>query len=449
MFSRMAYHRCGMSSRFSRLVALLVLAASGIGAAVAVAQNEAGSPVIVIDVHDPMDQRLMDFLDTTLRDTDAHLFVLQVDAPAMSSGNPERLFEAIAGASAPVVVWAGAAPASVHGGAASMLNIADIGAAAPGVRIGFLEPTVVKDPGLAAPIRLDHGEDRSAVEEAAALLRSAVVTVDEPIAGYVDVVVPTIGQLIAGLDGVEVVRNGSAFTLATARTETTDEGTVTVSAREVRFLKPGLWDRFLRLASRPETTFFFLIAGVAIATFEFYAAGVGVTAVVAAVCLFLSGYGLATLPVRWLSVAAVLAGLFLYTWDFQRNQLALRTVAGTALLLAGGLTLTAAAPQYGPSWWVVILIVIGALLFYAFALTTIARSRFSTRTIGRESLVGKAGLASSDLDPDGIVDIDGARWRARSHREAGIRKGDQVEVIEVSGIVLEVGPTTSGTSVRE
>lgn len=434
-----------------RLIALIFFVVSALGAVAAVAQDQPGPPVIVIEVHDPMDQRLMDFVSETLRETDAHLFVLQIDSSAMSSGDPEELFAAISTASAPVVVWAGAAPASVHGGSASLLNIADIGAAAPGVHIGYLDPTVVKTPDLVAPVRLDHGQDQdeSAVVDADALLRSGVVTVEEPIAGYVDVVVPTIGQLIAGLDGVEVARNGSTFTLATARAETADGETVIVSAREVRFLKPDLWDRFLRLSSRPETTLFFLIAGVAIATFEFYAAGVGITAAVAAVCLFLSGYGLATLPVRWLSVAAVLAGLFLYTWDFQRNQLALRTLAGTALLLGGGLTLTDAAPQFGPSWWVVTLIVIGALLFYAFALTTIARSRFSTRTIGRESLVGKAGLASSDLDPDGVVDIDGARWRARSHREAGIRKGDQVEVLEVSGIVLEVGPAASGPAVRE
>lgn len=432
-----------MSSRLARLIALACFVVSAFGAVAAGAQTGTESPVIVVEVHDPIDQRLLDFVSETLRQTDAHVFVLQVDSPGISSGDPSGLYEAMADAPAPVVVWAGAAPASVHGGAAGLLNIADIGAAAPGVELGHLEPAVITDPERAAPIRLDHGGDAAAVEEATALLSGGTVTVAEPIPGYVDVVVPTIGQLIVGLDGVEVVRGGSTFTLATAQIDTTDQGAVTVSAREVRFLKPGLWDRFLRLASRPETTLFFLVAGIATATFEFYAAGVGVTAAVAAVCLFLSGYGLATLPIRWISVVAIVIGLFLYTWDFQRNRLALRTLVGTVFLLAGGLMLTDAAPQFQPSWWVVTLIVIGALLFYAFALTTIARSRFSTRTIGREGLLGRHGRAGSDLTPEGVVDIDGARWQARSHREAGIRKGDRVEVLEVTGIVLEVGPVAS------
>ena len=69
---------------------------------------------------------------------------------------------------------------------------------------------------------------------------------------------------------------------------------------------------------------------------------------------------------------------------------------------------------------------------------TVARSRFSTQTIGRESLIGRPGVAASDLTPDGEVEIDGATWRATSHREAGITKGDPVTVLGVA--VLAQGP---------
>ena len=77
------------------------------------------------------------------------------------------------------------------------------------------------------------------------------------------------------------------------------------------------------------------------------------------------------------------------------------------------------------------------------ALTTVARSRFSTRTIGRGHLVGRRGVAKTGFDPTGIVEVDGAAWRARTHRAAGLGAGDPVEVLAVSGIVLEVGPPTS------
>jgi membrane-bound ClpP family serine protease len=95
--------------------------------------------------------------------------------------------------------------------------------------------------------------------------------------------------------------------------------------------------------------------------------------------------------------------------------------------------------------------VIGTALFYGIALTTIARSRFSTRTIGRDHLVGRVGVAETDFDPEGIVAIDDARWRGRSHRAAGINAGDAIRVTEVNGIVLDVEPAAeeANQGVRE
>jgi membrane-bound serine protease (ClpP class) len=143
---------------------------------------------------------------------------------------------------------------------------------------------------------------------------------------------------------------------------------------------------------------------------------------------------------NWFGVALALFGLLLYTWEFQQNRLGIRSVVGTAALLGGGFWYTSAAPQYTPAWWGVVITVIGIALFYGFALTTVVRSRFSTLTIGREYLVGKQGVAETDFDPEGVVVVDGARWRARSHRAAGLGPGDAIEVLEVNGILLEVGP---------
>jgi membrane-bound ClpP family serine protease len=285
-------------------------------------------------------------------------------------------------------------------------------------------------------------EERAADAIAATLiLTSNSLLVEDSIAGYVDEVVPTIGQLIVGLDGEVLTRGAATFEIETAEMVIREDGTEATSpSRLVQFLKPGLWDRFLRLASEPEATFFFLVAAIAAATFEFYAAGVGVSAAASMLAFLLAGYGLATLPISWPSVGAVGVGLLLYTWDFQRNRIGWRSVLGTILLLVGGLTITDARPQMAPVWWIVIIVVAGTALFYGVALTTIVRSRFSTATIGRDYLIGKGGRAETAFDPEGIVVVDEARWRGRAHREAGIGPGDAVEVTGVDGIVLDVEP---------
>ena len=80
------------------------------------------------------------------------------------------------------------------------------------------------------------------------------------------------------------------------------------------------------------------------------------------------------------------------------------------------------------------------------AATTIVRSRFGTPTIGREHLVGATGIADSSLDPDGVVVIEGAKWRARAHRAAGVSSGEEIEVLSVEGITLQVAPKETAKS---
>jgi len=124
--------------------------------------------------------------------------------------------------------------------------------------------------------------------------------------------------------------------------------------------------------------------------------------------------------------------------EFQRNDLGWKTLLGALLIGAGGLRFVDAAPQMVPSWWIVLIVVLGTTMFFAFAMTTVVRSRFSTQTIGREHLVGRTGTALGEIAPEGFVVVDGAEWRARSTRASGIRAGDAVVVAAVEGITLAV-----------
>jgi membrane-bound serine protease (ClpP class) len=97
-----------------------------------------------------------------------------------------------------------------------------------------------------------------------------------------------------------------------------------------------------------------------------------------------------------------------------------------------------------PRWWVVALVCVGTAVFMLAGMTAAVRSRFSTPTIGREAMVGEMGRAEVDVDPDGVVRIRDALWRARTNRATPIQAGDAVRVVEVQGLVLEVEPETGG-----
>ncbi len=413
----------------ARLLRLLLAGAFAI-AGLAPAAAAGDDAVVVADVRGPLEQRAIDFLTDVIENEPGQLIVLQINNPGIASGDPEPLFDAIEASPRPVTAWVGPSGAEAYGGAAELLYLAAYAGAAPGAHVGYLNERLA---GTGAAELIQPGVDPA--------VRYGSVEIAAPLEGIVDEVVPTIGQFIATLDGRELATAAGPVVVETAETTTDENGAeIIVPSVEVRFLKPGLLTRFLRLAIRPEALFFFLTVGLAAAAFEFYAAGVGITAAVASLALFLAGFGIASLPMNWLAFGLVIAGMALYTVDFQNTTISWRGLLGTAALLFGGLRITTASPQFGPEWWAVVLAVVGIAAFYMVALTTVARSRFSTRTIGREHLIGKHGVAETGFDPTGIVQVDGARWKARSHRAAGIGPGDAVEVVAVTGVVLEVGP---------
>ena len=59
-------------------------------------------------------------------------------------------------------------------------------------------------------------------------------------------------------------------------------------------------------------------------------------------------------------------------------------------------------------------------------------------------MIGEDGVAEVAVDPDGVVLIRGARWRARTNRATPIEAGDPVRVVAVEGLVLEVEPPEGG-----
>lgn len=405
------------------LAALMVIPAAG-------AQET--PPLDVIVLSGPLDQSAIRFVEDTLEMVAANgsqAAIVQLDSEGALSGDIDALIDLFKDPPLPLVVWVGEAPAVAYGGAAQLLLAAPMKTAAPGAEIGYLTPTVA---GSDDVIEIVAGA-------ASFDLFDEIVIVEGATPGLVDAALPSVGQVVVWLNGREVQSQRGAATLQTARQEAGEDGTARiVPTAQVRFHEPGLFTRFLRLSIRPEAAFFFLVMGLTVAAFEFYAIGPGLAAATGVISLLMAGYGLSVLPIRWWALVLVGLGLLVYTAEFQRRSFGILSILATGALVAGGLFLTDAAPQITPSPWGVVLTVVAAIFFYLIAMPVVARSRFSTGTIGRDRLIGRTGSALTSLDPEGVVEVDGARWSARSHREAGIKEGDPVTVTAVQGLMLEV-----------
>lgn len=71
------------------------------------------------------------------------------------------------------------------------------------------------------------------------------------------------------------------------------------------------------------------------------------------------------------------------------------------------------------------------------------------RTHGN-SLVGHTGVVVRELAPEGMVEIHGELWRARSGGEpARLGEGERVRVLTMEGLLLRVAPTEDHKKGRE
>ena len=377
-----------------------------------------GGGIDVVDVSGPLDATALEFIADSVEagaEVGQELSVIQLNSRAvLDSKEYERLESLITNPPLPVTVWVGPSPAFAYGAAADLAHVVDHGAIAPPDSVeGHYEPSILGVDG-------DRSDEVVRAGETGLTLQ------------------PTIRQFLQDLDGQTFTTADGDVVVSTVRAF--EEG---VTLKPVTFRKPGFGTRFLRLAVMPEAAFFFLIVGLSIGVFEFYALGPGVAAGVAAVSLFLGGWGLLTLPSRWWAVAGVFLAVLALVTAHQRGGRLPLTIAGAALAQISGMFLIDGGGQIDPRWWLILPSVLGALFFFLLAMPTVQKARLSTETIGRDGLIGELGKALVGFDPDGVVEVGGARWRATAHREAGLAAGDSITVTGVDGLFLEVEPATA------
>ena len=91
-----------------------------------------------------------------------------------------------------------------------------------------------------------------------------------------------------------------------------------------------------------------------------------------------------------------------------------------------------------PHPWGLVAVAIGAALDIAETGVFVWWSKRRRVLVGIEAIVGRTGVATDDLWPDGQVRVNGELWRARC--DGGCDAGTAVVVRAVDGLTLEVEP---------
>jgi membrane-bound serine protease (ClpP class) len=138
----------------------------------------------------------------------------------------------------------------------------------------------------------------------------------------------------------------------------------------------------------------------------------------------------------------VALGLFGFAVDVQSGAPRTWTAIGAMCLVVGSLLLF--GEGIGITWLTLIAVLAAVFLLMVSGMRSMVRARFSTPTIGREAMIGTLGQATTAVDPEGTVSLDGGLWRARTNRATPIEAGDRVRVVSIDGLLLEVEPEEGG-----
>jgi membrane-bound serine protease (ClpP class) len=387
------------------------------------AQDADAGVAVVLQVSGLLDPLLADFVVDGIENADAEgakVVVLQLNSTGsvISTDKLHELADVIADAEVPIAMWVGPSGARATGPWVEIAGLVDRIGVAPGSRIG------------------NSGSERLLDDRFGDLLGAAGVLMQNDTIGADQVIelgiapndAPTVGDFVVSLSdlGVEISTRGEG------------EDARTVSDSVVRFERLSLVAGQLHTVASPPVAYLLFTIGLALLVFEFYTAGVGVAGVVGAGMFLLGVFGLWILPVSAAAIVLIVLAMCSFSVDVQTGVPRYWTIVGALALLVG--TVILFKEGVSMSWIPMVVGVVGITMMMVTGMPTMVRTRFSTPTIGREWMIGQVGAALEDVDPDGIVKINEALWKARTNRATPVASGGQVRVVAVEGLILEVEP---------
>lgn len=250
--------------------------------------------------------------------------------------------------------------------------------------------------------------------------------------GVVEAMAPTMEELLAMVDGMEV--------------EVAKRGRVIVQTRgvDMHYFGPSIRVRVLRILADPTIAYLLFTLGVWGVVFGFFTAGFE-GEIIGGILLILGLIGLGFYLNLFIVILLVLGGILVFV-EMRDPGLQFFGPAGAFCLLLGSLLFLQLDPErwsISPEWYwsfmiavaVIAAILAGFSLFVFYKLLRSAKQRPTTL-----KFLGEFARAIDQIEPDkeGFIRFRGEYWKARS--STSVNPGQKVKIIAKDGPVLVVEP---------
>ena len=412
------------------------------GACLAWAQAPTTPIVVQIDLNDIVHPVSASYVSDGIKhakDIGAQAVILRLDTPGGLADSMREVVETILSSPVPVITWVGPNGARAASAGFFILLAGDVDVMAPGTNTGAAHPVT------ATGQKIEDVMEKKIVSDASAYIRSYTAkrgrnvqlaesavtesrsfTAEEALKGnLIDGVISDVQGIIDQYDGKEIRRFDDSLVrlhLHGASIETTQ-----MTARQ----------KILSRVLDPNLALILALAGLLGLYVEITHPGLIAPGIIGAISLILALFAFNMLPINWAGAALILLAIVLFVLEATVTSHGLLAIGGIIAMIAGGLMLVE-----GPIPQLRIHLSTALGLAFPFAIITVVLVRLvylshrRKSIVGEEAMVGKIGIAKTDLHKEGKVLVRGEYWNAYSERP--IPAGARVRVVKVNGLTIEV-----------
>ena len=452
-------------------VVLLSLAALATSTA-----QQAQRQALVIDIEGAIGPGIADHVVrqfSGLDPTRVGLVILRLDTPGGLDTAMRQIIRAEL--ASPVAVVAYVAPSGARAASAGtyITYAAAIAAMAPGTNLGAATPIVIggmpempgstptepekkpdekgakkSKPEPTPPASEGDTETRKMVNDAVAYIRSlaqlhgrnadwaesavrgaASLPAEEALKlRVIDVIAPTLQDLLKQVDGRQAIVDGQKQKLATAD--------LAISEVELDWRT-----RLLSVITDPNIAYLLMLVGVYGLIFELSSPGAVLPGVLGGICLLLALFAFSVLPIDLAGVALVLLGIGMMASEAFIVSYGVLGLGGIVAFVIGSIIMfEPGSANFGLSISVIVASTVFSAGLLLLVLTMLVRSRQRAVVTGGAALIGASASVTEWADGTGRVRLGGELWHARaaSSQAATLRPGERVKVLGRDGLVLLV-----------
>ena len=370
----------------------------------------------------------------------AECVIIQMDTPGGLDDSMRRVIKEMLNSSVPVIIYISPQGARAASAGAFITLAANIAAMAPGTNIGAAHPVAMGEG------EIDEETSAKIVNDAAAYIKtiasnrnrnediaekfvrqSISITEQEAIDNnIIEFIADSIDDLVFMVDGVKVTTVDGDRRLSTA-------------GKDIIEHKMSVKDLFLHSLTNPNIAYILLFLGIYGILGEFSNPGALFPGIFGGICLILAFVAFQMIPINFAGIILILAGIILFIFEIYTPTFGFFTIGGIASLTLGSFMLTKdMAPFLQISSSVIISMVAVTGLFFVFAVTKGLKIQWRKPISGKENMVGMVGKATTNLNPDGQIFVNGETWQAISSNGTPIKKGEKVIIISLDGLSLTV-----------